>query len=217
MKPIHLNLASRPYRDYRPVYAVVVALSLLTAFLMLNNIETYYRYTHETRSTRAKIAAIEAQTRQERDAEQKAQQRLKGLDLVRLDAQTKFVNARLAQRAFSWSALLDELESVLDDDVRLLAITPQFAEEGPVMLSLRFEGKQANGMVETINRMHADPQFRNPFPSNERMLEGGVGYAFDLSVEYLPPGTGTAPVKPAATSQRRTPAAGTAAVAEVRR
>ena len=43
MKPIHLNLASRPYRDYRPVYAVVVLLSLATAFLMLNNIETYYR------------------------------------------------------------------------------------------------------------------------------------------------------------------------------
>ncbi|HEX2059591.1 MAG TPA: hypothetical protein VHK90_02520 [Thermoanaerobaculia bacterium] len=186
MKPIHLNLASRPYRDYRPVYAVVVVLSLLTAFLMLNNIETYYRYTHETRSTRAKIASIEAQTRTEREREQQAQQRLKGLDLQRLDAQTKFVNARLAQRAFSWSALLDELESVLDDDVRLLSITPTFQENGPIVLGLRFEGKQANGMVETINRMHADPQFRNPFPSNERLLEGGLGYSFDLSVEYIP-------------------------------
>ena len=39
MKPIHLNLAARPFRDYRPVYAAVVAISLLTAFLMLNNIE----------------------------------------------------------------------------------------------------------------------------------------------------------------------------------
>ena len=35
MKPIHLNLARRPYRDYRPVYAVVVLASLLAAFLML--------------------------------------------------------------------------------------------------------------------------------------------------------------------------------------
>ena len=31
MKPLHLNLASRPYRDYRPVYAAVVVMSLLTA------------------------------------------------------------------------------------------------------------------------------------------------------------------------------------------
>ena len=57
MKPLHLNLASRPYRDYRPVYAAVVAMSLVTAFLMLNNVETYsavtslLRVTPETYST----------------------------------------------------------------------------------------------------------------------------------------------------------------------
>ena len=64
MKPIHLNLASRPYRDYRPVYAVVVVLSLVTAFLMLNNIETYYRYKHDTRNTSTKISQIDTQIRQ---------------------------------------------------------------------------------------------------------------------------------------------------------
>jgi type IV pilus assembly protein PilN len=191
VKPIHLNLAARPYRDYRPVYAVVVLLSLLTAFLMLNNVETYYRYTHETRNTRAKIASIEAQTRQERERDAIAQRRLKTLDLARLDAQTKFVNARLAQRAFSWSALLDELESVLDDDVRLLSIAPTFSDDGTILLSLQFQAKQANGMIETINRMHADPQFHNPFPSNERVVEG-IGYAFDLTAEYRPVGPNTA-------------------------
>ena len=43
MKPLHLNLASRPYRDYRPVYATVVVMSLVTAFLMLYPVETGYR------------------------------------------------------------------------------------------------------------------------------------------------------------------------------
>ena len=218
MKPIHLNLAARPYRDYRPVYAVVVVLSLLTAFLMLNNIETYYRYTHETRNTRAKIASIEAQTAQERERDAAAQQRLKGLDLARLDAQTKFVNARLAQRAFSWSGLLDELESVLAEDVRLITIAPEFNEKGPIGLTLRFEAKQANGMVETINRMNADPQFRNPFPSNERMIPETSGYAFDLTVEYHPiaPSSRPAVVKPVANIDAPTPSA-TATVAEVTR
>ena len=41
MKPIHLNLARRPYRDYRPVYAVVVLSSLLIAFLMISTIPTF--------------------------------------------------------------------------------------------------------------------------------------------------------------------------------
>ena len=59
MKPIHLNLAARPYRDYRPVYAAVVVMSLVTAYLLLNNIETYYRYIRETKTTRAEIATID--------------------------------------------------------------------------------------------------------------------------------------------------------------
>ena len=66
MKPIHLNLAARPYRDYRPLYAVVVAASLLIAFLMLNNIDTYYRYVRETRTTRQEIETLERQIRAER-------------------------------------------------------------------------------------------------------------------------------------------------------
>jgi type IV pilus assembly protein PilN len=185
VKPLHLNLASRPYRDYRPVYAVVVAMSLIAAFLMLNNVETYYRYTRETQSTRTKIASIEAQTTQERDREAAAQRRIKGLDLGRLGAQTKFVNAKLAERAFSWSLLLDELESVLADDVRLVAVTPSFEKDGKIKLSLEFVSKGADGMIRTINRMNADPQFRNPFPSMQSQVD--AGYSFTLTTEYVPP------------------------------
>ena len=183
MKPIHLNLASRPYRDYRPVYATVVLLSLVTAFLMLQNIETYYRYTHETRATRAKIAQLESQQRREKELEQSAQTRLQSVDLAFLDQQTKFVNTQLTQRAFSWSALLDELESVLADDVRLITISPSF-KDNEIALKLAFQAKTGEGMIETINRMHADPQFRDPFPDSET-LDQGV-YSFNINVGYRP-------------------------------
>lgn len=185
MKPIHLNLAARPYRDYRPVYAVVVVLSLLTAFLMLNNIETYYRYIRETESTRAKIAQIEAQTRVERQKEETSKQRVASLDLAKLDLQTRFINSKLAERAFSWSRLLDELESILADDVRLVSVSPQFSPEGPIHLQMEFEAKSGDGMIITINRMNADPQFRNAFPSRETALDDG-SYSFALSAQYLP-------------------------------
>ena len=188
MKPIHLNLASRPYRDYRPVYAVVVILSLLTAFLMLNNIETYYRYIHETQATRAEIAKIEEEARKERQHENAAKQRLQGLDLKKLDQKTKFINAKLAERAFSWSLLLDKLESILVDDVRLVSVSPSFAESGPIQLSLTFQAKTSNGMIRTIDRMNADPQFSDAFPSTESQNPDGT-YSFQIVTKYLPTGT----------------------------
>lgn len=192
MKPIHLNLASRPYRDYSPVYAVVVVMSLVTAFLLLNNIETYYRYRHETRSTHAKIERLKIHTQQERQRQEIADRRLKALDLSRLNAQTRFINAKLAERAFSWSQLLDELESVIDQDVRLISVTPHFQDNGGIRLVMEFQSKGPEGMIKTINRMHGDPQFRNPFPNSERVIDGG--YAFGLSVNYLPPKSNQAAV-----------------------
>lgn len=190
MKPIHLNLAARPYRDYRPVYAVAAVMAIVTAFLLINNAQTFYRYKHETRSTRAKIAEAEAQTLRERERTQAVQHRLGTLDLGRLDAQTRYINERLAERAFSWSTLLDELESVLPDDVRVVSIAPAFVPSGPIALTLQLQSKSPNGMIETIDRMHGDPQFSNPFPNDESIVEGT--YNFSMSVRYLPPGQASA-------------------------
>ena len=186
MRPIHLNLAARPYRDYRPVYAAVVVMSLLTAFLMLNNVETYYRYIHETRSTRAKIASVEAEAQRERARAAEVEQRLERIDLARLDAQTSFINAKLAERAFSWSALLDQLESILANDVRLVSVSPSFSEDGTtIVLALNFQSKSSEGMLTTLNRMNDDSHFRNAFPSTESVTPEGQ-YHFTISAEYLP-------------------------------
>lgn len=185
MKPLHLNLASRPYRDYRPVYAVVVITSLLIAFLTLNNFDTWFRYKKDTQSTRTKIATIDAEAEKERQRADAVTAQLRGLDLVRLNTQTHFINSKLAQRTFSWSELLDRLEHVVGDDVRLVSIAPQFSDSGDVVkLQLRFEAKTPNGMIATIDKMNADPQFSNPFPSSQ-VSENNV-YAFGLSVDFKP-------------------------------
>jgi type IV pilus assembly protein PilN len=184
LKPIHLNLASRPYRDYTPVNLVAATMFVLMLLLAWFNIDTAVRYRVETRNTRAKIAQLEAQQRREKELEAVAQQRLAGIDVKFLDEQTRFINQQLAQRAFSWSALLDELESVLADDVRLLSVAPSFNDNGTIQLGLSFESKSNDGMITTINRMHRDPQFVNPFPANESVREGV--YAFNLSVGYRP-------------------------------
>jgi Tfp pilus assembly protein PilN len=184
LKPIHLNLAKRPYRDYKPLYAVVVVLALLIAFLMLNNVDTYLRYVHETKSTRAEIAAIEAETRKERDLAAAATQRISGLDLKALDSQARFVNTQLAQRAFSWSELLDRLEEVLPEDVKLTSITPAFRPDGRVSLSMQLTAKNNNGMIRTLERLLADRNFHNPFPGSEQSLPDG--FQFSVTTDYQP-------------------------------
>jgi Tfp pilus assembly protein PilN len=187
VKPIHLNLASRPFRDYRPVYAVVVIMALLTAFLALNNVDTFLRYRTETKTTRANIAKLEEQIADEQRKAGTLTQRLRGVDLKLLASQTEFANAQLAERAFSWSELLDRLERVLPSDVRLQSVSPAFGKDGLVHLSMTCIAKTGDGLTATINRFNADPHFANAFPNNETLNEGEHReYRILLGVDYRP-------------------------------
>lgn len=184
MKPIHLNLAASPYRDYRPLYAVVVVVSILIAFLMLNNIDTYYRYVRETRTTRDEIAKLEAQTRNEEKAAETAAAQTRTVDVTTLGKQTRFINAQLAERAFSWSELLDRLEDVIPRDVRIVSIAPAFDESGVVRLTMVCEAKNSTSMTDTVDAFNRSPHFANAFPANEDNT--GSVFRYGLSVEYKP-------------------------------
>jgi Tfp pilus assembly protein PilN len=184
VKPIHLNLASRPFRDYRPVYAVVVAMALLTAFLALNNVDTFLRYRTETKTTRANIDKLEQQIADEQKQSETLTQRLRGVDLKLLASQTEFANAQLAERAFSWSELLDRLERVLPSDVKLQSVAPSFSKDGLVHLSMTCITKTGDGLTATINRFNGDPHFANAFPTNQTLSVGE--YRITLGVDYKP-------------------------------
>ena len=184
MKPLHLNLASRPYRDERSFIAVVVVSSLLIAFLTLMNFDAWYRYRNETQSTRARIAGLEQQAEQERARTETLNQRIRAVDVKKLAAQTQFANARLAERAFSWSELLDRLENVFPDYVRIESISPSFAQNGLVHLTMQCVARDPDGLVNTLNRLNRESYFSNAFPTTEDHTD--QGYRFNLGVDYRP-------------------------------
>ena len=185
MRPLHVNLAARPYRDYRAVYAVVVVTSLLVAFMMLNNVDTYYRYIRDTKATRTKIATIDAQTEQEHRVTEALTQRLKTINVRQLADQSQFVNAQLAERAFSWSELLDRLERILPENVRVESIAPSFDKTGLVHLTMLASAKDGNGMITTLDHLNHDPQFAHAFPTSEEKTNEGT-YRFGIGVDYRP-------------------------------
>jgi len=184
VRALHLNLAARPYRDYRPLYAVVVAVSLAIFFLMLNNVQTGVRYLRETKATRTRIDNIEKQAANEEQRARDLQQKLDAVDVKQLALQARFANTQIAARAFSWSELLDRLEHVLPDDVRIQSVTPGFGKDGSVHLNMDMWGKSGDSMVRTLDRLDRDPHFASPFPSAEE--HNDAGYHFGMFVEYEP-------------------------------
>lgn len=184
MRPLHLNLSSQPWQNTKPFWITVAVVAAVIAILLVNNVQAAWRYYVETEETRTAISEIQTRTTVERQAADRLQAQVEGLDRTELMRRVEFVNRQIVQRAFSWSQLIDHLERVLPDDVRLTSLRPSIDEEGPIMLALSCIAKNSDAYVDTIRQMTADPNFENPYPLSESTEGGEV--RFTLRVTYRP-------------------------------
>jgi Tfp pilus assembly protein PilN len=185
MKTIHLNLASKPYRDFRVPYAILGVAALAAVVLMTYNAATAWRYLVDTKETRAEITALDAETARERATADSMELRIAAIDAEELDEQARFINAQIRERAFSWSSLMERLEAVLPGDIRLTGLNPNVGEEGDVELALSCVSRKNDGLVVLLDRLYADPSFKNAFPSSDSAQPDGT-HRIQIQTAYLP-------------------------------
>ncbi|MFA6958199.1 MAG: hypothetical protein WC538_20215 [Thermoanaerobaculia bacterium] len=187
MKTIHLNLASKPYRDFRVFYAALGGAALVALVLMSYNIATAWHYLVDTKEARTEIAALETETAHERETAESMEARIAAIDTVALDEKARFINSQIRERVFSWSSLMQRLETLLPGDVRLTTLNPTVEEDGTVQLSLSCVSRKSDGLVTLLDRLYADPAFKNAFPSSDNAQPDGT-HRIEISTMYLPSG-----------------------------
>jgi hypothetical protein len=107
------------------------------------------------------------------------------IDLRLLNSRISYVNGEIAERAFSWSALLEQLERVLPGNVKVTSLTPSVNKDGTTHLQLTCVAKDGSGVIQLLNHMLANEHFARPFPESEAKNPDG-SQQFSLSVDYLP-------------------------------
>lgn len=217
----HLNLARRPFVNARPVARVALILWLAGGLLLLGNVTLFYGYLSGSSEARAELAGKrEAIDREQRKIGQ-LEARLAGLELEEQNEQVDFLNRKIAERAFSWSQLFDELAAVMPDDVRLMQLQPASigGDDRPgarpstsgggsrsrrpegssdrVPLVLQIESKSPEALNQLVDNMFAHPAFDDPdFTREARDEENEDVVRFDVRVTYLP-GAAARPGEPA--------------------
>lgn len=183
------NLATRPLLNTRPVWIVTAVATLLAVVLLGANLHLYLRSNEELAGLLERRQELEGR---QRELAQGLRADVAALDRVpwgRLSARAEGVNVVLEERAFSWTAMLVDVERVLPYGVRLVTIGPNIGKEG-VTLNLRGVARTRDDLLTLIDNLIADPAFVDPLPRSEDTPESGrsIGYAFTLSTDYLPPG-----------------------------
>ena len=195
-----INLASRPFVNDRPVARVTAALWALGALLALATGWSFWGYFAGREDQREELARIEAQMEREREAVAGLSRELAGIPLDNQNQRVRFLNQRIAERAFSWSLLFDRLAEILPADVRLLSLAPQvgFGQDGRqrsaaaaagapgerVLLQVLAVARRQEAILELLDAMFASDAFERPNLARES--REGAETRFTLSVVYLP-------------------------------
>lgn len=210
MKPITLNLASRPFRNNVVVGTVVgvtaTALVLATVYnlyLFLSYGSSYAQLQHDQAADRVHIAEL-----------QKEEQRLAG-EIKKRDFRHTYERGKIAhdlilKHSFSWTRLFNTLEAVVPPDVVMTAIRPNVAAEGIVV---RIEGvaKSHGALLNLETQLQGNAAFARVYPLNERRLNPSLpDITFLLTFNYLPHRTAPADLVAAGNPGAAAPAAGSA-------
>lgn len=180
------NFARRPFRDERPVFLAAGAGLLLSAVLGVANVRQYSAFHHEMQGTTRQIEYLEARrNRAARGAEQ-VRAALASYSVSSLAEESRGLLRVVAERRFSWTALLARLERTLPAEVRVARMTPRVDASGQVFLALGLVGKSPESVVRTIAALSRDRAFGVVELRSEATPEQGApeGYSFELSLGY---------------------------------
>ena len=194
---VQLNLASRPFVELGPLYLrlriLIVLLALIAVPLWLL-LATEKRKASEAQARLTavdqKIQAIESQRQAFQIANAGATKRL------RYYRNHSFLTGSSPSKAFSWTAVMMDLETVLPSGVQVLNIDPVIARDGKVTIRLRVSGAHDRG-VDLVRNLEHSHRFLSPRLAREtaesnqngrpvEQVSAASNVNFDLLAEYNP-------------------------------
>jgi len=187
LKPLPLNLASRPFRNNLLVGTLltVVGAALIggTAFNLYVYLSYGAAYATLQRAQEEDRARITELQKQERDLAAQ----IKTRDFRSAYGRGKLASELIRKSAFSWTQLFNTLETVIPPDVVLAAIRPNISSDGIV---LRIEGvaKSHLALLTLEEKLQGHDAFKKVAPISERKLNPNLpDITFLVSCDYIPP------------------------------
>ncbi len=158
---ISVNLATRPFVELRPLFARLRLAMGVLALLAIGLGYGLHALNTRARAAQSQMDALKAKTRayeQERLANEARMRQPENRGVLE---RSQFLNALFAQKSFSWTAVMMDLEKVLPTGVQVTSLEPQIAKDGGVSIRLRVSGDRERG-VQLLRNLETSQRFVAP-------------------------------------------------------
>ncbi len=193
---VSLNLASHPYVELGPIYLRLRILIAVLAFVALSLWLLLGAETQNARAAHARLAAAQQRVAALQNQQQGYQSQMREPQNAAVLRQSRFLNQLFQRKAFSWTAVMMDLENVLPSGVQVENIDPVISHNGNVTIHLRVDG-QHDRAVDLVRNLEHSRSFLYPRLAGEtaETAQSGRGgfqqvgsgdVNFDILADYNP-------------------------------
>src|SRR5215210_5402913 len=121
---LRTNLSTRPFYNERAVHALLTIAGVVVLILTVFNVVEIVVLSREQSALANRATVSETRARELRAHAAQVRQGVDPKQLETISGEAREANAIIGQRLFSWTELLNRLETTLPEDVRITAMRP---------------------------------------------------------------------------------------------
>lgn len=171
---ITLNLASQPYIDLRSVLRRLRLLMLIFALLAIPLLFLLKSEQKKAVSATARVRAVENNVRNLEQQQQSYQALMRQPQNAAVLTQSTYLNNLFLRKAFSWTATMTDLETVLPEGVQVLSLDPAPTKSGTVEIHLRVSGARDRA-IQLVENLEKSKHFASPRLAGETLAQSSAG------------------------------------------
>ena len=164
---ISVNLANRPFVELRPLFARLRLAMVVLAVLAIGLGFALRSLNAKAAVARERMDALKAETQRYQHERQVNEARMHQPQNMAVLERSQYLNAVFAQKSFSWTAVMMDLEKVLPTGVQVTSIEPAITKEGDVNIRLRVSGDR-DRTVQLVRNLETSQRFLLPRLSSEQ-------------------------------------------------
>jgi type IV pilus assembly protein PilN len=201
---ISVNLASRPFVELRPLFAMLrMAMAALAVLAIGLGIGLHF-LNKQARAAEDQMDGLEAKTLAFQTERQSNESRMRKPENKAVLDRSHFLNDLFMEKSFSWTSVMMDLERVLPAGVQVTSIDPETTPDGDVNIRLRVNTLERDRAVALVRNLERSQRFLAPRLSNETAQKqepgsltlqaqmGITGVEFDILSGYNPLPEGSA-------------------------
>jgi hypothetical protein len=152
LTPLDLNLATRPFRNNVVPWVGLLLGVVLVGSLTYWNVSRFVEYGGMLGDLRQTLQTYDQQMDDLDSRDIRARQGIKTHDIGVLEVQSEKANDVIQLKAFSWTRLFNQLESVMPLEVRMQSVHPMFRFGDRTRTRVELEGEGVPVTVEGVAR-----------------------------------------------------------------